>query len=298
MRKNKKNNLQELEKLSQEIREEIIKMLLEAKSGHCAGPLGAVEQYVALYFGGILKYNPQEPNWSERDRVVVSNGHYAPLLYAVLAHAGYFEQSEKKGNPYFSLEELKTLRKFGSRLQGHPHRLSLPGIETSSGPVGEGLSQAVGMAIGLKMDGLKSQVYCLMGDGEHDCGNTWEAAMLAGKHQLDNLTVIIDRNNIQIDGFTEKVMPLEPLKEKYEAFNWKVLEVDGHNIEELTKALNKAKSIFVKPVAIICYTIPGKGVNFMEWEYEWHGKTPNSQEVEEALRQLRTLKGKIQSELD
>jgi len=285
MKTKKIDNLKKLEQVSQEIREEIIKMLLEAKSGHCAGPLGAVEQYVALYFGGILKYDAQNPDWPERDRVVVSNGHYAPLLYAVLAQAGYFKK-----------EELRTLRKLNSRLQGHPHRLSLPGIETSSGPVGEGLAQAVGMAIGLKMDGIKSQVYCLMGDGEHDCGNTWEAVMLAGKHQLDNLTVIIDRNNIQIDGFTEKVMPLEPLKEKYEAFNWKVLEVDGHNLEELIRALNKTKSIFVKPVAIIAYTIPGKGVNFMEWEYEWHGKVPNSQEAEEALKQLRTLKGKIELE--
>jgi transketolase len=285
MKTKKIDNLKKLEQISQEIREEIIQMLLEAKSGHCAGPLGAVEQYVALYFGGILKYDAQNPDWPERDRVVVSNGHYAPLLYAVLAQAGYFKK-----------EELRTLRKLNSRLQGHPHRLSLPGIETSSGPVGEGLAQAVGMAIGLKMDGIKSQVYCLMGDGEHDCGNTWEAVMLAGKHQLDNLTVIIDRNNIQIDGFTEKVMPLEPLKEKYEAFNWKVLEVDGHNLEELIRALNKAKSIFVKPVAIIANTIPGKGVNFMEWEYQWHGKTPNSQEAEEALKQLRTLKGKIEVE--
>ena len=287
MKTKKIDNLKKLEQVSQEIREEIIRMLLEAKSGHCAGPLGAVEQYVALYFGGILKYNSQNPDWPERDRVIVSNGHYAPLLYAILAHAGYLP-----------LEELKTLRKLGSRLQGHPHRLSLPGIETSSGPVGEGLSQAVGMALGLKMAGLKSQVYCLMGDGEHDCGNTWEAVMLAGKHQLDNLTIIIDRNNIQIDGFTEKVMPLEPLKEKYEAFNWKVLEVDGHNLEELIRALDKTKSIFVKPVAIIANTIPGKGVDFMEWEYQWHGKVPDSKEAEEALRQLRTMKGKIQSELD
>jgi transketolase len=285
--KKKIDNLIQLEQLAQKIRQEIIQMLLKAKSGHCAGPLGAVEQYVALYFGGILKYNPSNPSWVERDRVVVSNGHYAPLLYAILAYAGYFDK-----------EELKTLRKLDSRLQGHPHRLSLPGIETSSGPVGEGLSQAVGMALGLKLSGLKSQVYCLMGDGEHDCGNTWEAVMLAGKFQLDNLTVIIDRNNIQIDGFTEKVMPLEPLKEKYEAFNWKVLEVDGHNIEEIIRAFNKAKSIFVKPVAIICHTIPGKGVNFMEWEYQWHGKTPNSQEAEEALKQLRTLNNKIKSELD
>ena len=281
------NNIKELEKLANNIRQDIIKTLILAKSGHCAGPLGAVEQYVALYFGGILKYDANNPNWPERDRVVVSNGHYAPLVYAILAQAGYF-----------SKKELKTLRKLGSCLQGHPHRLSVKGVETSSGPVGEGLSQAVGMALGLKLDGIKSQVYCLMGDGEHDCGNTWEAIMLAAKHQLDNLTVIIDRNNIQIDGFTEQVMPLEPLKEKYEAFGWKVLEVDGHNLEEIIRALNKAKAIFVKPVAIICHTIPGKGINFMEWEYRWHGKTPNLKEAEEALRQLRTLNGKIKSELD
>ncbi|HZJ42080.1 MAG TPA: transketolase, partial [Patescibacteria group bacterium] len=211
-----KLTLKEMEDLAITIRQEIIKMLLEAKSGHCAGPLGSVELYVALYFSGLLKYDPKNPNWEERDRVVISNGHYAPLIYTILAHAGYFP-----------LEELKTLRKLGSNLQGHPHRLLLPGIETSSGPVGEGLSQAVGMALGAKMNKKKLQVYCLMGDGEQDCGNTWEAVMTAGKYQLDNLTAIIDRNNIQIDGFTENVMPLEPLKEKYESFGWKVLEIDG-----------------------------------------------------------------------
>ncbi len=285
--KKKNYNLNELGELANQIRQEIIKILLEAKSGHCAGPLGAVEQYVALYFSGILNHDPKNPDWEERDRVVISNGHYAPLIYTILAYAGYFNK-----------KELLTLRKLGSFLQGHPHRLSLKGIETSSGPVGEGLSQAVGMALALKMDNKKSQVYCLMGDGEHDCGNTWEAILLAGKHQLDNLTVLIDRNGIQIDGFTEKVMPLEPLKEKYEAFNWKVLEVDGHNIKEIVYALSKAKSIFVKPVAIICHTIPGKGIDFMEWNYLWHGKAPNEKETEEALRQLRSLKGQIKTELD
>lgn len=278
-------NLEELKKLCSEIRAKIIEILLEAGSGHCAGPLGAVEILVALYFSGILKHDPQRSFWPERDRVVISNGHYAPLIYTVLSKAGYFPE-----------KELKTLRKLGSRLQGHPHRLSLPGIETSSGPVGEGLSQAVGMALGLKMDNLKSQVYCLMGDGEQDCGNTWEAVMLAAKYQLDNLTAILDRNSIQIDGFTEKVMPLEPLKEKYEAFNWKVLEVDGHNLQEIIGALNKARSLFVKPVLIICHTIPGKGVDFMEWNYHWHGKAPNAKEAEEALRQLRTFQGKIEIE--
>lgn len=283
--KSKTLNIRELEKLSFNIREDIIKILLEAGSGHCAGPLGAVEIYVSLYFSGILKHDPLNPFWPERDRVVISNGHYAPLIYIILAKAGYFPE-----------EELKTLRKINSRLQGHPYRLSLPGIETSSGPVGEGLSQAVGMALGFKMNKMKNQVYCLMGDGEQDCGNTWEAVMLAGKYQLDNLTAIIDRNSIQIDGFTEKVIPLEPLKEKYEAFNWKVLEVDGHNIEEIIKALKKAKSLFVKPVVIIAHTIPGKGVDFMEWEYLWHGKVPNIKEGELALNQLRTLKGKIEFE--
>jgi len=282
-----KLTLKEIEDLVITIRQEIIKMLLEAKSGHCAGPLGAVELYVALYFSGILKYDPKNPNWEERDRVVISNGHYAPLLYTVLAHAGYFP-----------LEELKTLRKLGSNLQGHPNRLLLPGIETSSGPVGEGLSQSVGMALGAKMNKKKLQVYCLMGDGEQDCGNTWEAVMTAGKYRLDNLTAVIDRNNIQIDGFTENVMPLEPLKEKYESFGWKVLEIDGHNIPEIIKAMNSSKSVFVKPVVIIANTIPGKGVDFMQWEYQWHGKSPNSKQAEEALRQLRNMQGKIESELD
>ena len=281
-----KLTLGEMEKLAITIRQEIIEMLLQAKSGHCAGPLGAVELYVALYFSGILNYDSKDPDWEKRDRVIISNGHYAPLLYITLAHAGYF-----------SLDELKTLRKLGSKLQGHPHRLSLPGIETSSGPVGEGLSQAIGMALGTKIDEKKTQIYCLMGDGEQDCGNTWEAVMMAGKHQLDNLTAIIDRNNIQIDGFTENVMPLESLKEKYESFGWKVLEIDGHNIPEIIKALNASKSIFVKPVVIIANTIPGKGIDFMQWEYQWHGKVPNSKQAEEALRQLRSLKGKIESDL-
>ena len=282
-----KLTLKELEKLSISIRKEMIAMLTKAKSGHCAGPLGAVELYTALYFGGVLKYDPQKPDWDNRDRVVISNGHYAPLVYAILTHAGYF-----------SSDKLKTLRKLGSQLQGHPSRLLLPGIETSSGPVGEGLSQAVGMALGLKLDEKKCQVYCFMGDGEQNCGNTWEAVMTASKYQLDNLTAIIDRNNIQIDGFTENVMPLESLKEKYESFGWKVLEIDGHNLSEIIKAFNASKSIFVRPVVIIAHTIPGKGVDFIQWEHEWHGKVPNSQQAEEALRQLRNLKGKIESELE
>jgi transketolase len=217
--------------------------------------------------------------------VVLSNGHICPVLYATLAHAGYFP-----------VEELKTLRKLGSRLQGHPHREMLPGIETSSGPLAHGTGMAVGMAIAAKMDGKKHQIYCLVGDGEQDEGMTWEAAALAGKWRLDNLTFIMDRNNIQIDGYTEDVMPKEPLRAKYESFGWHVKDVDGHNIRQIIEACEEAKAIFEKPVMILAHTIPGKGVEFMEWQYSWHGKVPNSEEAKKALDQLRTLGGKIQSE--
>ncbi len=275
---NLSKSLDDLNALCREIRKTLIEILAEAKSGHTAGPLGAVEQYVALYFGGVLKYNPQEPNWDLRDRVVISNGHYAPLIYTILAYAGYF-----------SRDLLKTLRVIDSPLQGHPHRQELPGLETSSGPVGEGLSQAIGMAIAAKLDKKNFQIYCLLGDGEHDEGNTWEAVMMASKLKLDNLTVLIDRNNIQIDGYTEEVMPLEPLRQKYESFGWYVLEVDGHNLKALIDALYCAKAIFEKPVAIICHTIPGKGVSFIENKYEWHGRVPSKEEAEKALAELNEL---------
>jgi len=242
-------------------------MLCNAKSGHSAGPLGAVEQYVALYFGGILKY--------DLDKVVVSNGHYAPLFYSVLAYAGYFDKAL-----------LKDLREFGSPLQGHPVRGELEGILTTSGPLGCGLSQAIGMAIASNLDKKEAQIYCMMSDGEQDEGNIWEAVMLAGKLKLENLTAIIDRNNIQIDGFTENVMPLNSLKEKYASFGWKVLEVKGHDMKNIIDALVLAKKIYEKPVLIICNTIPGKGVSFMENKYMWHGKAPNLEEKEEALKEL------------
>ncbi|MDP3733314.1 MAG: transketolase, partial [Candidatus Daviesbacteria bacterium] len=211
------HDIHKLEEKANLIRQDIIKMLLEAGSGHSAGPLGMADIFTALYFN-VLNHDSTKPDWQERDRLVLSNGHICPVLYATLAHAGYFPVSE-----------LKTLRKLGTRLQGHPHRGVLPGIETTSGPLGSGLSQACGMALAGLMDKKKWWVYCLTSDGEHDAGNTWEAVMFAGKNKLNNLTVIIDRNNIQIDGFTEGVMPLEPLKEKYEAFGWYVLEIDGHN---------------------------------------------------------------------
>lgn len=289
-------NIRELEAKANEIRQDIIKMLVHAKSGHSAGPLGMADVFTALYFGGVLHYDPKNPVWPDRDRFVLSCGHINPVWYATLAHAGFFPHSE-----------LATLRKLGTRLHGHPHNEVLPGAENSSGPLGQGLSQAAGMAyVGLKMDKKPWRVYCVMSDGEQQEGQTWEAVMFAGKNNLRNLTALMDRNNIQIDGYTEEVMPLEPLRAKYEAFNWTVLEVDGHNIREITDACNKAKAIYENPTLIICHTIPGKGVDYMEYRYEWHGSPPDSIEpsgapkkgtqAHEALNELRTLGGKIQSE--
>jgi len=276
--------IKEIEEKANQVRQSIIEMLLAAGSGHSAGSLGMADVFASLYFF-ILKHDPKNPEWPERDRVILSNGHICPVLYAALAYAGYFP-----------VEELKTLRKLGSRLQGHPHRGSLPGIENSSGPVAHGAGIAVGMAIAAKMDGKKHQIYCLVGDGEQDEGMTWEAAALAGKWQLDNLTFIMDRNNIQIDGYTEDVMPKEPLRTKYEAFGWHVIDIDGHNIRQIIEACEEAKAIFEKPVMILAHTIPGKGVDFMEWQYSWHGKVPNPEEAKKALDQLRTLNGRIKSE--
>ncbi|MDP3973431.1 MAG: transketolase [Candidatus Daviesbacteria bacterium] len=277
-------DIHKLEEKAVLIREDIIRMLLEAGSGHSAGPLGMADVFTALYFN-ILKHDSAKPDWEERDMLVLSNGHICPVWYATLAHAGYFP-----------ITELKTLRKLGTRLQGHPHRGALPGVETTSGPLGSGLSQACGMALGLRMDNSRRWVYCLMSDGEQDAGNTWEAVLFAGKYKLNNLTAIMDRNNIQIDGFTEDIMPLEPIKEKYEAFGWHVLEIDGHNMEAIINACNEAKAIVEKPVLIIAHTIPGKGVDFMEYKFEWHGKPPNAEEAKKALSELRTLQGKIRSE--
>ena len=277
--------IKNLELKANEIRQDIIGMLVEAGSGHSAGPLGMADVFTALYFGQVLNYDPYDPWKEDRDRVILSNGHICPVWYATLAHAGYF--------PF---ERLKALRKVGSRLQGHPHYRELPGVENTGGPLGQGLSQAIGQAMAAKMDGQNWRTYCLMSDGELDEGQTWEAIMFAGKNNLHNLTAIIDRNNIQIDGYTEDIMPLEPLADKFEAFNWSVLEVDGHNILEIIEALNKAKSIFENPTVIIAHTIPGKGVGFMENKFEWHGKPPTPEEAKIALHELRTLGGKIKSE--
>ena len=262
-------------------------MLVAAGSGHSAGPLGMTDVFTALYFH-ILKLDPKNPNWEERDRLILSNGHICPVRYATMAHAGYFPR-----------KELLTLRKFRSRLQGHPYRLALPGLETTSGPLGSGLSQSAGLAFAAKMDKTRRRVICLLSDAEQQIGPLWEAAEFAGKNTLHNLTALIDRNNIQIDGYTEQVMPIEPLREKWEAFNWHVLEVDGHNIEQIIDAFDEAKAIYEKPTVIIAHTIPGKGVDFMENRFEWHGKPPKREEAKEALKQLtmvRTLGGKIRSE--
>lgn len=279
--------IKSLELKANSIRESIIEMLMEAGSGHTAGPLGMADVFTALYFH-CLKHDPHNPFWEERDRFVLSNGHICPVLYAAMAHSGYF--------PVY---ELLTLRKFGSRLQGHPHREWLPALETSSGPLGSGLSQALGMALAEKID--KGQawerfIYCSLGDGELDEGQNWEAIMLAGKEKLGNLIAIVDRNNIQIDGFTEDVMPLEPLNKKWESFNWHVQEIDGHNFAEIIGAIDRAKAVQNQPSVIIARTIPGKGVPMFERKPEWHGKPPSKEEGEKALEILRTLGGRIKSE--
>ncbi len=273
-----------LESRANAVRQTIIEMLVAAGSGHTAGPLGMADIFTALYFK-VLRHDPKNPDWQERDRLVLSNGHIVPIRYAAMAHAGYFP-----------VEECLTLRKFGSRLQGHPERTKLPGLETTSGPLGSGLSQAAGMAYAARMDGSKSRFYCAMSDGEHDCGNTWEAAMFAGANKLSNLTGIIDRNNIQIDGYTESIMPLEPLREKYESFGWHVLEIDGHNIPQFIQACGEASAIYEKPTVIIAHTIPGKGIHEIERDYRWHGKPPSTEEAAVFLNELRTMQGKVASE--
>ncbi len=289
-----KHSVKELELKANSIRQDIIEMLVAAGSGHSAGPLGMADVFTALYFE-VMQIDPKQPDWPERDLILLSNGHIVPVQYATMAEAGYFPKSE-----------LKTLRHFGSRLQGHPERLRLPGIETTSGPLGSGLSQGAGMALGLKLDGKKNQVFVLTGDGELDEGNVWEAAMFIGARKLSNITAIIDRNNIQIDGFTETVMPLEPLAMKWQAFGWHVIEIDGHNMEQIVAACDQAAAIFERPTVIIAHTIPGRGVDYMEREPIWHGMPPGTKDVagdppkaeqaKVALAELRTLRGRIRSE--
>lgn len=282
---NKKLSIEELEIKANSIRLEIIKMLEKAGSGHSAGPLGLADIFAAMYFD-ILRHDPKNPDWDERDILLLSNGHCVPVRYAAMAEAGYF-----------SKHELSTLRKFGSRLQGHPERVKLPGLENTSGPLGCGLSQAIGMSLAMRLNKQHHRwIYTVMGDGELNEGNIWEAAMLAPKYKLNNIIGIIDRNNIQIDGPTEVVLPLEDLKAKWESFGWHVMEIDGNNIESVIDACAMARSIVEKPIMIIAYTIPGKGVDFMEYDFHWHGMPPNHEQAMIALKELRTLQGKIRNE--
>lgn len=271
--------LQELQSRSNLVRQDIISMISKAGSGHPGGSLGITDILVALYFE-ILKHDPKNPKLPKRDRLILSHGHVCPALYAVLARAGFFP-----------LSDLLRLRKYESPLQGHPHRQSLPGLETTSGPLGCGLSQACGMALGGKMDKADWRVICLMSDGEQDEGNIWEGVMLASKYKLNNLTALIDRNLIQASGKTEEIMPLESLKSKYEAFGWNVIEIDGHNFEQIINSFELAKNVLDKPTAIIVNTIPGKGVSFMENKPEWHSKVLNEEEAKQALKELGEQNG-------
>jgi transketolase len=275
---------EKLEIKANQIRKDIIKTLLNAGSGHSAGSLGMADVFTALYFN-ILNHDPKNPDLEERDRLFLSCGHIAPVRYVAMAHAGYFPMTK-----------LKTLRKLDSILQGHPERTRLPSLESTSGPLGEGLAQAAGYALAARMDDKRFRVFCITSDGEHDSGNHWEAVMFAGKNNLSNLTAFVDRNNIQIDGHTEDVMPLEPLEEKYKAFNWHVLHIDGHNMEEIIDAVGHARAVYEDPTVIIAHTIPGKGISFMENLPEWHGKPPSKEEAKKALHELRTLGGKIKGE--
>ena len=279
-------SLSELEHKAYTLREDVIRMLEAAGSGHSAGPLGLAEIFATLYFD-ILRYDAKNPNWDGRDFFFLSNGHCVPIQYAAMAEAGFFPK-----------KELLTLRKFGSRLQGHPERTKLPGLENTSGPLGSGLSQAAGVAHVLQYINKQPHrfVYAVTGDGELNEGNIWEAAMFAGKYKLSQLVVFVDRNNIQIDGTTEDVMPLEDLHGKWESFGWHVQEIDGHNVESIRDAASMARAVTNKPSVIIAHTIPGKGVDFMEYDYHWHGSPPNSEQAKDALHKLRTLDGKIKGE--
>ncbi len=268
--------LKDLKLKANKIRQLIISTLAQAGSGHPAGSLGMTDIFTAFYFH-ILKHDPKNPRWEDRDRLILSNGHICPAQYAAMALAGYLP-----------VAELKTLRKINSRLQGHPHRTSFPGLETTSGPLGEGLSQAIGVALAGKLDRKSYFTYCLTSDGEHEEGNIWEAAMFAAKNKLNNLIQILDRNYIQIDGNTENVMPLDPLKKKYESFNWNAIELDGNDIKSFIEAIEKAKLATDKPTVLIARTVPGKGVSFMENDYLWHGKAPNKEAAKKALAELQT----------
>ncbi|HET6895321.1 MAG TPA: transketolase [Candidatus Baltobacteraceae bacterium] len=273
--------LTELQEQANLCRQGIIRALEAAGSGHSAGSLDMADIFTALY-QHVLRHDPKNPEWPQRDRLLLSCGHIAPVRYSAMAYAGYFP-----------IEELLTLRKFGTRLQGHPERVRLPALESTSGPLGEGLAQGTGMALSAKMDAQEWRVYVITSDAEHQCGLHWEAVLTAGKFKLNNLISIIDRNFIQIDGSTEDVMPLEPLADKYRAFNWNVLECNGHDIAQFISTVEQAQRSQDKPSVIIAHTTPGKGVSYMEGDYTWHGKPPNNTQAEEALRELQAERERI-----
>jgi transketolase len=281
------DDVKQLELRANDIRQTIVTMLAEAGSGHTAGPLGMADIFAALYFH-VMKHDAKNPEWDDRDRLILSNGHCVPVRYAAMAHAGYFP-----------LEECMTLRKFRSRLQGHPERDFLPGLEGTSGPLGSGLSEAAGYAYGARMDlpagrqAAKFRVFCMMSDGEHDEGNTWEGAMFAGKAKLGNLTGIMDRNYIQIDGNTEQVMPLEPLGDKYRAFGWHVIPIDGNDARQIVDACEEAKLVVDRPTLILALTVPGKGIKRIEGDYLWHGKPPSKEEAAEFVAELTASRDAI-----
>lgn len=276
-----KLSVKDLKLKANDIRQDIIKMLVEAKSGHSAGPLDMADVFAALYFN-VMNIDGKKPKMPQRDYLILSCGHICPVLYATMAEAGFFPK-----------EELMTLRKLGTRLHGHPHNLALPGIETSGGPLSQGSSQAVGIAMGLKMDKKSNRVFLIVSDGEQQEGQTWEAAMMAGKYHLDNITAIMDRNRIQIDGSTEDVMPLDDLHAKYLSFNWNVIEIDGNDMDQILKACAQAAEFKGKPTMILANTLAGKGVSFMEGDYKWHGMPPNKEQGEKALAELAVERGKI-----
>lgn len=276
----------QLETKANEVRKDIVRMLEHAGSGHSAGPLGLADLVTALYFD-VMNIDPARPDDPDRDIFMLSNGHCVPVQYAVMAHRGYFP-----------VDELMTLRRLGTRLQGHPERTKLPGLENTSGPLGCGVGQGAGYAYALQyLDHQHHRwVYVVTGDGELDEGNIWESALFAGKYKLSQLIVFVDRNNIQIDGPTEDVMPLEDLRGKWESFGWHVQEIDGHNVESIIDAVGMAKAIENRPSVIITHTIPGKNVDFMEYNYKWHGIPPNKEQAKEALKELRTMGGRIRGE--
>ncbi|MEM2963285.1 MAG: transketolase [Candidatus Anstonellales archaeon] len=284
VRRQRVDSDKELKLIANTIRQDVVKMVGMAKSGHVAGALGLAEIFSVLFFSE-MNFDVKNPRWEERDRFVLSNGHVCAAYYSAMAHAGYFP-----------INELDRFRQLGSPLQGHPSRKYLAFIENSSGPLGEGLGVSCGIALAMRLDGRNARVYCITSDGEHQEGSTWEAVLFAAKYGLDNLTVIMDRNYIQIDGNTEEIMPLEPIEEKYRAFNWNVISIDGNNIVEIKDALANAKKTGGKPTMIIARTVPGKGVSFMERNHRWHGTPPKEDETKRAIAELEAERRRIEME--